>query len=231
MKKIAVLAVLAACMQDHAGTQALGRTDCYQCHRADYEGTPAVAAADRAVPDHLAQATTYTTQCADCHNTTTWYSHPEKLFNVQSGAHADVQCNACHLDSSDNSGDAHGANTTCTTCHFASEVIGAGTMTTGHSDQPMFSYANPPAGFTKQNFCLSCHPDGREKPHPDAVFPQSHHARNCDSCHDRSKGSDAMGQNAPCTRCHQGAHHQDRGVPLGCVAQGCHYGGGGGDGG
>lgn len=244
MKRVVVFTLLAACMQSHTGTKQLGSTDCYGCHQPDYEGTPRAAAADPAVPDHLANPAVYTTNCAGCHNTTTWYGHPEALFAVQSGPHADIQCNACHMDSTNNSGDAHGANTLCTTCHFATETpfLGPGDMTTGHSDQPMFSYTSPPAGYTTQNFCLACHPDGREKPHDDSVFPQDHHARNCDSCHDRSKGSDAMGQNADCRRCHSatdlmqvGDHPTDVGTlpsPSGCLNSGCHLGGGhGGDGG
>ena len=233
MKHVAVLvlALVAGCMNSHSGTQALAKTDCYTCHQPDYEGTPQAASADPAVPDHLANQMTYTTACADCHITTTWFSHPEKLFNVASGPHASIACNSCHVDSTNNSGDARGANTLCTSCHPASQPIGAGTMTTGHSDVAAFSYTTPPAGFTANNFCLSCHPDGREKPHDDTIFPQDHgNARNCDSCHDRSLGSDQMGQNAKCTRCHPNAHNQDQGVPSGCLQRGCHYGGrGGGD--
>ena len=239
-----LLTSVAGCLESHGGTQQLARSDCYQCHRANYEATPTFAQQDPAVPNHLADTATYTQACGDCHVTTTWFSHPEKLFNVQSGAHADIPCNACHFNSDDNTGDAHGANTLCTTCHFATEqpFQGPGDMTTGHSDQPMFSYTSPPAGFTKDNFCLSCHPNGREKPHDDTIFPQNHHARNCDSCHDRTKGSDAMGQNADCRRCHSvgslqsvGDHPSDVGTmpsPSGCLASGCHLGGGhGGDGG
>src|SRR5580765_6655644 len=93
---------VAGCLKSHDGVQQLGRTDCYSCHKPDYEGTPVAAAADPAVPDHLAHATTYTTQCADCHITSTWFSHPEALFPIQAGAHANAQCNSCHLDSTEN---------------------------------------------------------------------------------------------------------------------------------
>ena len=232
MRALILLGLLVGCMREHTNTQALAKTDCYTCHRPDYEATPGAAAADPAVPDHIAMSTVYTTACADCHNTQTWFSHPEKLFNVQSGPHAQIQCDACHRDSTNNSGDAHGSNTLCTNCHFASEAIGKGTMALGHSDQTAFSYTSPPTGFTTTNFCLSCHPDGREKPHPDAAFPQNHgNASGCNSCHDRSMGSDQAGQNAKCTQCHPQAHNQSRGDPVGCLAQGCHYGGRGGDGG
>ncbi len=243
MKSMLVLVFLAGCLQSHdAGVEKLASSDCYSCHQANYEGTTAVAAMDPAVPDHLSPANvgTYNQQCGDCHNTTTWYSHPEKLFNIKtgSGKHADIQCDTCHLDSTNNSGDAHGANTLCTAqCHFPTETIGAGTMTTGHSDQVAlgFNYTTPPAGFTTNNFCLSCHPNGREKPHDETIFPSGHKGdgANCDRCHDRSKQSDAMGLNAPCAPCHLQngvrVHNQSQGDPTGCLQRGCHFGGGGGD--
>ena len=221
-RSFAVLALVAGCLQSHQGVQPLAKNDCYQCHRLDYEGTPAVAVADPAVPDHLAHAATYTTQCADCHITSTWYSHPDLLFPVQAGTHANITCNSCHLDSTDNAGDAHGANTQCTSCHPATEVVYDDTITRLHTNVPQFAYSSP-------SFCLSCHPTGAAKHHDDAIWPQTHHARSCSSCHNRSLGPDTGGMNAPCTKCHQGAHHQDRGDPTGCVAQGCHRGGRGGD--
>ena len=227
--KYALLVLLAACFDSHTGTREVASTDCYTCHEPDYKDTSRVATLDRAVPDHLANAATYTTTCADCHVTTTWYSHPEKLFNIASGPHTAVACDTCHRDSTDNGGDARGANTLCSTCHVASEPFGAGTMTTGHSDIAAFSYTTPAAGFTTDNFCLACHPNGREKPHDESLFPSRHgNARNCDSCHDRSKSSDSMGRNADCRRCHAGAHHTDVVSPTGCIARGCHQGGGGG---
>jgi hypothetical protein len=243
MKNVVLLVLLAACLQaNHTGTKALGAGDCYSCHQPNYEQTPTIAARDPAVPDHLANQSVYTTQCATCHITSTWDSHPEALFNVNSGPHVAIQCDSCHLDSTNNEGDAHGANTLCTTtCHTATQVIGAGTMTTGHSDIPAFSYTAVPTGFTTANFCLSCHPAGLEKPHNDAIWPQAHgNARNCDSCHDRSKGSDQMGENADCRRCHDAtrlmqvtAHPPDVGTtlpsPSGCLARGCHQGGGSGN--
>lgn len=236
-KYLLVAIALAGCLQKHDGVQSLGKTDCYTCHAADYEGTPAAAAADPAVPDHLAQSSVYTKQCADCHVTTTWFSHPDKLFPIQKGAHAMAQCTQCHANPDDNTGDAHGTNTQCVSCHPAGEnLVGGGTMTTGHSDQTAFSYTAPPTGYTPQNFCLSCHPTGVEAPHPDASFPQNHgSASTCTSCHDRTKGSDAAGQNADCRRCHTGDlrtigdHPGDVNTipsPSGCLR--CHLGGRGG---
>ena len=220
MKYVIVLLV-ASCIQPHNNVQALAKADCYTCHRPDYEGTPAAAAADSAVPDHLANAQVYTTQCASCHDTTTWYGHPELLFPRQTGAHAGIQCNSCHTDSTDNSGDAHGNNTQCATCHPSTEQVFDDTLQVEHQTLPQFDYST-------QHFCLQCHPTGAAKHHDDTIWPQDHHARTCKDCHDRTLAPDTGGLNALCTKCHQGAHHQSSGVPTGCLQQGCHRGGGGG---
>jgi hypothetical protein len=225
-----LIVVLASCTQSHDGVQKLASDDCHTCHVSDYMGTSQVAGVDPAVPDHLANASIYGTECAECHVTTTWYSHPEKLFNIQSASHTAIECNSCHTNSDDNAGDAHGANTLCTKCHPATEPFAMGNMTTGHSDVAAFSYTTPAPGFNTNNFCLSCHPNGREKPHDDTIFPSHHgNARGCESCHDRSKSSDAMGKNADCRRCHQGAHHGEVTSPAGCITASCHMGGGHGD--
>ena len=230
IRRLAVIALVAGCLQSHDGVQSLAGRDCYLCHATDYQHTKAVAAADPAVPDHIAGSAVYTQQCADCHNTTTWYSHPEKLFSIESGVHKSVACARCHANPDDNSGDARGANTQCTSCHPADEIVSGQTLTndhimhndaifpenhkseTGaarpctdcHTSMPPTTfdgYTNPPAGFTAQNFCLSCHPTG--------------------------VGS--IMSDAPCRKCHRNAHYQDRGDPGGCLAPGCHLGGRGGD--
>lgn len=238
-RSLVMLLLLASCMQSHPDVQALNQTDCYTCHKPDYEATPTYAQSDPAVPDHIAQS--YPTTCAQCHVTTTWQSHPETLFPIQAGAHAGVQCTDCH-SGGDNASKANGADTKCATCHPSGEnLAGGGTMSTGHSDLAAFSYTAPPAGFTTQNFCLSCHPSGVEAPHNDTIFPQSHKgaAKTCSDCHDRTKGSDSMGQNADCRRCHPNSklmsvddHPPNITTlpsPSGCLAMRCHYGGNGGN--
>jgi len=222
--------VLTGCLQQHDGQVELRGDNCYTCHQSDYERTPTAAAADQAIPDHLANKATYTTNCASCHITTTWFSHPEALFAIQSAAHANVACDSCHLDSTDNKGDAHGANTQCgAVCHPATEMVAGKTLTNAHIQHPdaifpqnhkhngpwpcadchtgnlsttFDGYTNPPAGYTSQNFCLSCHPTGTG-----------------------SKTSTATCANAACHQ-HKNAHHQDRGDPTGCLQ--CHAGGRGG---
>lgn len=226
------IALVAGCTQSHSGVTTLAQNDCYTCHKKDYEMTPTFAMQNAFVPDHIANQTMYTHLCADCHDTQSWAVHPESAFPRKTGAHKGVLCVECHYAPDDMLNDHKGANTMCTTsCHTADEKLaGGGTMTTGHSDQTMFSYSSPAAGFTADNFCLSCHPSGVEKPHNESLFPSSHKgaANGCADCHDRTKGSDAAGQNAPCTRCHRNAHNQGNGDPGGCLASGCHLGGGGG---
>ncbi len=229
-KRMLVLALVAAgCTHSHTGAQALAQENCYQCHQPNYEMTPQIHLSIPNVPDHLADETTYPHTCGDCHNTQYWQIHPETAFPLKVGAHKGVLCVECHLDPTDETatGSIKGANTLCTSCHPADEPLaGGGTIQSGHTDQPqtMFDY-------TKQNFCLSCHPTGVEAPHNETIFPSNHKgaANTCSDCHDRTKGSDQAGQNAPCTRCHRNAHNQSMGDPSGCLAMGCHYGGRGGD--
>ena len=76
-----VIAFLASCFPAHdPATIDRSGTACVNCHLDDYNGTPTVSLADPAVPDHVANATKYPQTCGDCHNTQTWYSHPEALF-------------------------------------------------------------------------------------------------------------------------------------------------------
>jgi hypothetical protein len=228
LAQLFVLVSLCACLESHStSAREVKQNDCYTCHRADYEGTPVAAVADWTIPDHIARG--YPTTCADCHVTSTWYSHPEALFPIQTEAHAAVAaCEDCHNPTL--GADAFGTNTQCVACHPASEPIVGGTLQTGHTGIVGFDYTTPSTGFTTNNFCLSCHPDGRSHKHPDDKFPQSHgRAMTCTDCHDRSRGPDTGGANVNCRAqgCHSNSHHPSDTAPQ-CLR--CHPGGrGGGD--
>jgi hypothetical protein len=208
-----LFALIVACMPTHdpAAVEKSGAT-CVDCHYPEYVRTEADSLGDPAIPDHPDYFDSshlspigryYPKTCADCHNTTTWFGHPEAFFPLKTGPHASssITCEMCHTpDANDYKLDAFGANTNCTTCHRADEPLDGGpaTMTTGHSDQVASGFA-----YTSNNFCLKCHPTGIEAPHDEALFPSSHgRSTTCAQCHDRTKGSDAAGQNADCKRCH-----------------------------
>jgi hypothetical protein len=231
MNRSIVLAVLAlaACLESHSNkTQVIDRTNCYQCHQPDYEGTQVAAVADWTIPDHIKKG--YKTTCADCHITTTWFSHPEALFPIQTPAHSAVKvCADCHDAAL--GADAFGTNTTCVACHPGTESVGGtATLATSHASIAGFSYTTPAPGFTTNNFCLSCHPDGRAGRHPDNLFSQRHgNAKTCTDCHDRTKGPDTGGANVTCTSstCHVGVANKHTEVsgydPTKCLH--CHPGG------
>ena len=66
-------------------------TDCYSCHKADYNGTNN--------PSHVAAG--FPTTCATCHSTTDWtgatFNHNTTAFPL-TGFHTTVACAACHTN-------------------------------------------------------------------------------------------------------------------------------------
>ena len=86
-----------ACTACHTGGQYSGTpTDCYACHRADYEGT--------ASPNHTSAG--FPTTCTSCHTTTAWqpanWNHDSLYFRIYSGAHREKwsSCTQCHTNPS-----------------------------------------------------------------------------------------------------------------------------------
>ena len=82
-----------SCHQDQlGGAFTLLQTDCYDCHKQDFESTRL-----RSV-DHIALS--YPTDCMQCHSTQSWsnsgFSHLASTGYPLIGAHADVQCESCH---------------------------------------------------------------------------------------------------------------------------------------
>ena len=82
-----------SCHQDQLGGAFTPlQTDCYDCHKQDFEST-------RLKPvDHIALS--YPTDCMQCHSTQSWsnsgFSHLASTGYPLIGAHADVQCESCH---------------------------------------------------------------------------------------------------------------------------------------
>ncbi|HLK34452.1 MAG TPA: hypothetical protein VKT29_15260, partial [Terriglobales bacterium] len=99
------------CASCHINGQFAGTpTDCYSCHKADYQNTTD--------PNHVAAA--FPTTCALCHNTTSWsgatFNHT--WFPIYSGTHAGVwsTCGDCHTNSSNY------AAFSCINCHTHSQA-------------------------------------------------------------------------------------------------------------
>jgi hypothetical protein len=94
------------CERCHVGGVFTGLSpECVSCHQADYDGTgdPAHAAAG------------FSTQCAQCHNTTSWddafFNHNGTAFPL-TGAHVPLSCNSCH-----GGGVYNGLPSECVSCH------------------------------------------------------------------------------------------------------------------
>jgi len=136
------------CASCHAGSPAVFAgtvRECVGCHRADYDGSP--------FPGHSELATT----CQDCHSTTGWVpasggGHPQQLFSI-TGRH-DFPCGDCHNPALGPNG---AANADCVGCHLGEHSLAS--MDAEHRGE----VGNYPLGANRApNFCLQCHPSGRE---------------------------------------------------------------------
>lgn len=109
-------------------------TDCYSCHKADYEATTH--------PAHNSGC--YSTDCKICHTTNPgWqpvsFQH-EAYFPINSGNHGGLTCNQCHTNPANCTYD-------CLGCHNNQSSI-----TNEHNDVGGFTYSS--------TACFNCHPRG-----------------------------------------------------------------------
>jgi hypothetical protein len=116
---------------------------CVGCHQADYDSSP--------YPGHQSFPTT----CADCHSTTAWKpasggAHPENQFPIANGTHQ-MPCADCHNSSLGPNGK---GNADCVGCH-------TGEHTRAKMDGKHNDVGGYPSGAAPQNFCLECHPNGK----------------------------------------------------------------------
>ncbi|MCP4204651.1 MAG: hypothetical protein GY769_22305, partial [bacterium] len=181
----------------YAGTS----TDCYSCHRADFEETKD--------PDH--QNAGFAPTCASCHDESTWLgaSFEHDSFFRLSGAHRKAACGGCHQN-----GVFAGTPRDCFSCHQA--------------DYDQTTNPNHAAvGFSTT--CQSCHTqknwEGAEFDH-DLVFKLTgaHRSAACESCH---QGGVYTGTPRDCFSCHQSDYdgttdpnHMAAGFPTSCKT--CH---------
>ena len=180
-------------------------TDCFACHRPDYENT--------FNPDH--QSTGFTTSCVECHTTDVgWmpaeFMQHDGLFPIYSGEHAGewAQCADCHSNSSNY------AEFMCVSCHINPETD------EGHGGVSGYAYENIA--------CLACHPTGDAASgfdHNSTHFPLTggHLNTDCILCH----AAGYQGTPTDCEACHAAdfsnsanPNHQALGLSVDCAS--CH---------
>ena len=122
-------------------------TLCVGCHQDDYDGSPFPGHAD------------FPTTCENCHTTTAWIpatggNHPENEFAIENGVHSPYRddCVSCHDPNLGSPVD--GENADCVGCHNGEHTRAE--MDPKHDEEPDY-----PQGAAPPNFCLDCHPDGR----------------------------------------------------------------------
>lgn len=176
-------------------------SECYACHRADYE-----TAAD---PNHVAGG--FPTDCATCHTPTTWqqssFDHNRTAFPL-TGAHASQTCTQCH---------ASGYTGTPTDCYACHQTDYAATTDPDH------------AASNIPTTCVVCHSTSAWNPaefdHNTTRFQLTGAHRNatCAACH----SSGYTGTPMDCYACHQADYagttdpnHVTANIPTTCVT--CH---------
>lgn len=187
-----MLLAFAACLQNHhSGVVAVSGAECVDCHLADYNR------ANTLEPDHAQNEK----QCGNCHTEVNWHDenpHPEARFPIATSAHMNIDCTNCH-NANLNGGKHHaGADTDCinTACHVQADID------PDHNPRPGYAWNS-----AKHNFCLTCHPSGEAKSHPEAEFPiarSNHSGIACAKCHSIPNTPFAGGQNVSCveSNCH-----------------------------
>ena len=171
-----------ACERCHVGGRYGGTpTDCYSCHKNNYDGA--------SNPNHRASG--FPTTCASCHSTNGWrpasFDHNKTRFPL-TGAHRNVDCARCHAG-----GKYAGTATACYSCH-KNKYDG--------TSNPNHAAANFPTN------CDSCHSTSAWKPatfdHDGRYFPiysGKHRGKwsACNDCHKNAGNYKAF----ECILCHE----------------------------
>jgi hypothetical protein len=193
-----------ACDKCHVGgNYQLAYTDCYACHRPQFDAS--------ANPGHLAGQ--FPHDCTACHSTNGWrpstFDHATTKFPLQ-GRHTTVPCQNCHVN-----GNYTLAYTDCWQCH-----------------QSNFNAVQTPSHASNQfpHDCLQCHTVNGWKPstfsHATTAFPLQggHAAVPCANCH--ANGNYHLTY-TDCWQCHQPTYtntanpaHATNQFPHDCTA--CH---------
>ena len=130
-----------SCTDCHtSGNYASTPTDCYACHKTDYNQTTN--------PNH--QSLGFSITCTNCHNTNpdwkpaSYTQHDSQSFPIYSGRHKGQwnSCTDCHANP------ANYTEFTCLSCHEHNKTD----TDNHHREVSGYSYTSPA--------CLSCHPTG-----------------------------------------------------------------------
>jgi hypothetical protein len=170
---VVALAATSACFSQHdPGVVETRSDDCITCHRTEYEqaGVVPLGSFGCTTPVIPVHSPTKPTTCAGCHpSTSSWCPavdgiHPEAEFPIASGRH-DVPCASCHSVAA--LPFPGGENTDCIGCHMpdGDEPHSLAKMNSEHDEESRYpAERDDPARVppnTDANFCLSCHPRGR----------------------------------------------------------------------
>jgi hypothetical protein len=238
---LVVTLVLAACFEKHgANDLTIQQTDCYSCHKPDYDATGG-SLYPAPVPMHSTQGCG--TTCFECHTTSTWVNylggcnHPEQSFPLvsQGTQHNNINCTACHSDAismATGATSVNGANTDCISCH-----LNDSTQQQNHTGALLYTSTTPPVAYvlytgystTDHRFCLTCHPTGLAfVAHDSAVNPfrLPHNGAQCVQCHDYASNLGANnGDDVSCVngQCHRNeANNPNHGNGMSFSGSGVH---------
>ena len=194
-----------ACTACHVGGNFTGTpATCVACHQADLQSATN--------PNHMAGG--FSTDCGQCHNTTTWttatFDHNAVSGFPLTGAHATLQCNLCHTGSSFAT-----APRTCDGCHMTDY---------NQTTAPNHAQASFPVD------CSLCHStinwSGATFDHSKTTFPLTgaHLALPCAQCHVNNNYTSLP---VNCDACHlteynqtTNPNHAQASFPLNCAL--CH---------
>ena len=153
---------VAACADCHVGKTTGTDTQCFSCHKSNYDGVQD--------PNHV--SSNFSTDCTTCHSTTAWipstFNHTTTKFPL-TGAHTSVDCVKCHASGYTNT------PTDCYSCHKTKYDA---------TTNPKHTQTNYPSGS-----CQTCHKTTAWTPATfdhSKYFPISsgkHSGKSCSVCH------------------------------------------------
>jgi len=198
----------AACSDCHKGKTTGTDTQCFSCHKSDYDGV--------LDPNHV--LSNFSTDCTTCHSATAWtpstFNHSQTKFPL-TGAHTSVDCTKCHAGGYTNTPtdcyschktkydnttnpkhSTSGFHTACQDCHTTTTWAGA---TFDHDGKYFPIYSGKHRG--KWNLCSECH-----------TSASNYKVFSCINCHEHNNKAevdkDHNGVNnysyvsSECYRCH-----------------------------
>ncbi len=193
-----------SCTQCHTNNNYTSTpTNCYSCHKADYNSTTN--------PNHVSSG--FPTDCSICHTTSGWspssFNHSNTAFPL-TGAHTTLACSSCHTNNN--------YTTLPTTCYGCHQTDWNGTNNPNHAS----------AGFPTT--CNTCHTTtswaGARFNHNNTPFPLTgaHTTVACTQCHINNVFA---GTPTDCYSCHKAdftsttnPNHVTAGWPTTCTT--CH---------